>query len=60
MEKRAKSTEERNSRREKGVLLGSGFVGGEGLMGVAIAAVAFYQGAAPSGFGTDWAADWAP
>jgi putative OPT family oligopeptide transporter len=60
MEKRAKTTEEKNSRRERGVLLGSGLVGGEGLMGVAIAAVAFYQGSAPSGFGTAWAGNWAP
>ena len=60
MEKRAKSKEEKNSRREKGILLGSGLVGGEGLMGVAIAGVAFYQGAAPSGIGTAWAGNWAP
>jgi putative OPT family oligopeptide transporter len=60
MERRAKSKEEKNSRRERGVLLGSGLVGGEGLMGVAIAGVAFYQGTAPSGIGTAWAADWAP
>jgi putative OPT family oligopeptide transporter len=41
-------------RRDKGVLLGSGFVGGEGLLGVAIAGVAFVQGARPAGFGLDW------
>jgi len=40
--------------------LGSGLVGGEGLMGAAIAAVAFYQGTVPSGFGTDWAGSWGP
>ena len=58
LEKRAKSKEEKNARREKGVLLGSGLVGGEGLMGVCIAGVAFYQGKAPSGFGTEWAGAW--
>lgn len=41
-------------RRDKGVLLGSGFVGGEGLLGVAIAGVAFVQGARPAGIGLDW------
>jgi hypothetical protein len=41
------------------VLLGSGFVGGEGLLGVAIAGVAFFQGARPAGIGTDWLGpDW--
>lgn len=42
------------SRRDKGILLGSGFVGGEGLLGVAIAGVAFVQGARPAGFGPGW------
>ena len=41
-------------RRDRGVLLGSGFVGGEGLLGVAIAGVAFVQGARPAGIGTGW------
>lgn len=41
-------------KREKGVLLGSGFVGGEGLLGVGIAAVAFSTGSKPEGFGTEW------
>jgi putative OPT family oligopeptide transporter len=50
---------ERAARRDKGVLLGSGFVGGEGLLGVAIAGVAFWQGARPAGFGLDWLGpDW--
>ena len=40
--------------RERGVLLGSGFVGGEGLLGVGIAAVAFMQNRKPEGIGTDW------
>ena len=54
LEKRARSEEEATERRDRGVLLGSGFVGGEGLLGVAIAAVAFVQGTRPAGFGLDW------
>ncbi|MEE9141146.1 MAG: oligopeptide transporter, OPT family [Gammaproteobacteria bacterium] len=42
-------------RRERGVLLGSGFVGGEGLLGVGIAAAAFMLGRRPAGIGTEWA-----
>jgi putative OPT family oligopeptide transporter len=38
-----KTAEEKNKRRERGVLFGSGLVGGEGLLGVAIAGVVFYQ-----------------
>ena len=53
-EKRSKSPEDASSSRERGVLLGSGFVGGEGLLGVAIAGVAFVQGRKPDGIGTDW------
>ncbi|HMD81147.1 MAG TPA: hypothetical protein VKE92_07555, partial [Anaerolineales bacterium] len=60
MEKRASSPEEVDERREQGVLFGSGLVGGEGLMGVGIAAAAFYQGAAPAGFGDQWAGAAAP
>lgn len=55
MENRAKNSEEANERRQQGVLLGSGFVGGEGLLGVAIAGVAFINNERPAGFGTDWA-----
>ncbi|HEX7060471.1 MAG TPA: oligopeptide transporter, OPT family [Woeseiaceae bacterium] len=40
--------------RERGILLGSGFVGGEGLLGVGIAAMAFVQGRRTEGIGTDW------
>jgi putative OPT family oligopeptide transporter len=47
------------ARRDRGVLLGSGFVGGEGLLGVAIAGAAFLQGARPEGIGTGWLGpDW--
>lgn len=55
LERKAKTAEEKEARKEKGVLLGSGLVGGEGLLGVGIAAVAFYQGGSPQGFGTGWA-----
>ena len=40
--------------RERGVLFGSGLVGGEGLLGVGIAGVAFWQGGAPEGIGPGW------
>lgn len=52
---RAKAAREKTeSRRETGVLLGSGFVGGEGLLGVGIAAAAFIEGKKPAGIGTGW------
>jgi len=54
-EKRTKDKEQLDERRERGILLGSGFVGGEGLLGVGIAAVAFIQSKKPDGIGTDWA-----
>lgn len=54
MERSAKSDGEAAARRERGTLLGSGFVGGEGLLGVGIAAVAFVQSRKPAGIGTDW------
>lgn len=53
-ERRAKSEDEASQRRERGVLLGSGFVGGEGLLGVGIAGVAFVQNRKPDGIGTEW------
>jgi putative OPT family oligopeptide transporter len=59
MERTSRSEEEKTDRREKGVLLGSGLVGGTGLFGVVIAAVAFYRvqtgGDPPVGWGTSWA-----
>lgn len=60
MERNAGSSGEAASRREKGILFGSGLVGGEGLLGVGIAAVAFIQGSAPSGIGYEWAGHLAP
>ncbi len=41
--------------RERGVLFGSGLVGGEGLLGVAIALVAVFLGRAPASVGHEWA-----
>ena len=59
LEKSASNEDEAVNRRDKGVLLGSGFVGGEGLLGVAIAGVAFWQGTRPAGFGMGWLGpDW--
>lgn len=54
LERSARSEAQAIERRDRGVLLGSGFVGGEGLLGVAIAGVAFIQGARPQGIGTGW------
>jgi len=50
----ARSESEREARRERGVLLGSGFVGGEGLLGVAIAGVTILLKNRPAGIGTEW------
>ena len=54
-ERTAKSAEARAARDRAGTLLGSGLVAGEGLVGVAIAGVAFYLGRAPAGIGSAWA-----
>lgn len=54
MERNARDSEQLDARRERGVLLGSGFVGGEGLLGVGIAAVAFATAQKPAGIGIDW------
>lgn len=54
LERRSSSEEEAIDRRDKGVLLGSGFVGGEGLLGVGIAGAAFILGARPAGIGLGW------
>lgn len=53
-ERRSKSPADAAVRRERGVLLSSGFVGGEGLLGVGIAGVAFVQSRKPEGLGTEW------
>ena len=53
-ERSAGGSDELNDRRERGILLGSGFVGGEGLLGVGIAGAAFVLGRRPLGIGTGW------
>ncbi len=60
MERTSRNDEEKERRRENGILFGSGLVGGEGLLGVAIAGVAFYYGRAPKGIGEEWAGVLAP
>jgi putative OPT family oligopeptide transporter len=54
MERKARNEAQASDRRERGVLLGSGFVGGEGLLGVGIALVAVAKSRRPDGIGTDW------
>jgi putative OPT family oligopeptide transporter len=54
MERNAKDETAAADRRERGVLLGSGFVGGEGLLGVGIALVAVAKSRRPDGIGTEW------
>ena len=51
---------EANGREDEGVLIGSGFVGGEGLAGVVIAIIAVILGRAPDGIGSAWAGGAAP
>lgn len=55
LERKSRSEDERRSRRERGVLFGSGLVGGEGLLGVGIAAYAVFLTRAPEGIGPTWA-----
>jgi len=45
------------ARTERGVLMGSGFVGGEGLLGVGLAGAAFLLGRKPAGIGHEWAGE---
>ena len=54
METRARDENDLTERRERGVLLGSGFVGGEGLLGVLLAAVTLGLGRRPEGIGTGY------
>jgi putative OPT family oligopeptide transporter len=54
LEKRSRGDDQVAERRERGILLGSGMVGGEGLMGVGIAAFAFIAKRKPEGFGDAW------
>ncbi len=55
VEKRAGDNIERKKKRgEKGVLLGSGFIAGEGIAMVGVAAYAFIKKAKPEGIGLAW------
>ena len=54
MERSATNEAAAADRRERGVLLGSGFVGGEGLLGVGIALVAVWRSRRPDGIGIEW------
>lgn len=58
-ERRTESKEQAEQRREKGVLFGSGLVGGEGLFGVGIAAVAVFLKRVPDVIGYTWAGSFA-
>jgi putative OPT family oligopeptide transporter len=51
IERKAESEEDRTKRSEKGVLLGSGFIAGEGITMVGVAAYAFITKARPEGLG---------
>lgn len=56
----APGEDEREARTQRGVLFGSGLVGGEGILGVGIAVAALTTGRAPEGIGTEWAGAFAP
>lgn len=53
LERKSRDEQQAIGRRDRGVLLGSGFVGGEGLLGVAIAGAAFIQSTRPAGIGLE-------
>ncbi len=55
IEKKAEKDQElKKKRSEKGVLLGSGFIAGEGIAMVGVAAYAFIKKAKPEGIGLAW------
>ncbi|HMB53142.1 MAG TPA: oligopeptide transporter, OPT family [Thermoanaerobaculia bacterium] len=57
LQRRSANEEEATDRRDRGVLLGSGLVGGEGLMGVVIAGFAGWaasRGTEPFSIGYEW------
>jgi len=58
--RRAQDEDERESRLQRGILFGSGLVGGEGILGVGIAVAAAITGKAPAGIGPAWAGAFAP
>ena len=58
--RRSASEDEREARVQRGVLFGSGLVGGEGILGVGIAVAAGITSKAPAGIGPEWAGAFAP
>jgi putative OPT family oligopeptide transporter len=54
IEKPIKDEDQRKRISEKGILLGSGFIAGEGIAGVAIALYAFITAKKPEGIGLHW------
>jgi putative OPT family oligopeptide transporter len=60
LERFGKTPEDAAAGKDRGVLLGSGLVGGSGLTGVGIAGMAAYLKAKPEGIGTEWAGSAAP
>ncbi|HEX7071913.1 MAG TPA: oligopeptide transporter, OPT family [Rhodothermales bacterium] len=63
LQKRTSDSEEQLARRDRGILFGSGLVGGEGLIGVAIAGAAGYavsRNQSPWTIGPEWAGALAP
>ncbi len=59
LEDRQKTDTGKERVREQGVLYASGLIGGDGLMGVAIAFYAGAVGRIPQGIGHGWLGDWA-
>jgi hypothetical protein len=59
-ERSASSPDELDRRRERGVLFGSGLVGGEGLFMVVIALYAAWTAEQPQGIGYEWAGNLGP
>jgi putative OPT family oligopeptide transporter len=60
MGRSARDPQEREDRIQRGVLFGSGLVGGEGILGVGIAVNAWIANRAPRGIGPEWAGPFAP
>lgn len=58
--KRAADEDAREVQVQRGILFGSGLVGGEGLLGVGVAAHAAIAGGSPAGIGPGWAGPFAP
>ena len=54
IEKRAANEELKAIRKEKGILLGSGFIAGEGILMVFVAIYAYFAKARPKGIGLVW------